>query len=111
MLDLKFVFSDSWNSGAAKDLKQYDRDALLKLRESSAAMARPTNLPEIPDIILKTPLLANNGMGLLGSGGGGMGMGDKGIVSDWRNGNNPFSPGYVKSARQVSIIFFKFFFF
>lgn len=59
------------------------------------------------------PLLGN-GMGLLGSGGhfpmgisGPMvagGMGDKGIVSDWRNGNDPFSPGYVKSARSVSIM-------
>lgn len=90
------------------NVKQYDRETLLGLRDSSAARSRPINLPDLPDIILKTPVLGN-GMGLLGSGGpppmnvsGPMmagGMGDKGISCDWRNGNDPFSPGYVKSAR------------
>lgn len=109
---MKFIrcTKDSWNSGGPQGIKQYDRETLLGLRDSSAARARPINLPDLPGITLKTPLLGN-GMGLLGSGGhfpvgisGPMvagGMGDKGIVSDWRNGNDPFSPGYVKSARST----------
>ncbi|CAI9740600.1 eukaryotic translation initiation factor 4 gamma 1 isoform X2 [Octopus vulgaris] len=100
---MKFIRcnKDQWNDTNPTDLKQYDRDTLLGLQNASASLSRPENLPDLPDVILSAPLTTvAPGVGIQSSGMTiGLG-GDKGINTDWRNGNDPFIPFYVKSARS-----------
>ncbi|GAB1608041.1 eukaryotic translation initiation factor 4 gamma 1-like [Argonauta hians] len=100
---MKFIRcnKDQLNETNIEDLKQYDRDTLLGLQNASASLNRPENLPDLPDVILSSPLTAVTPS--VGTQGGGLAIGlsgDKGINTDWRNGNDPFMPSYIKSTRS-----------